>query len=40
LAEDCPGVLTRANWHEGISIPDVVANTERLARQQQILAQV
>jgi oxygen-dependent protoporphyrinogen oxidase len=40
LAEDCPSVLTRANWHEGISIPDVVANTERFARQQQILAQV
>lgn len=40
LAQDLPGVVTRANWHEGISIPDVIANSERFARQQSILAQV
>jgi oxygen-dependent protoporphyrinogen oxidase len=37
LAVDCPGVVTRANWHEGISIPDVVANAQRFATQQMII---
>lgn len=40
LSRDCPGLLTRANWHEGISIPDVVANARRFAEQQRILQQV
>lgn len=40
LAQDCPNLLTRANWHEGISIPDVVANTERFAQQEHILSRV
>lgn len=40
LSRDCPNVMTRANWHEGISIPDVVANAERFARQQHIISQV
>ena len=40
LAEDCPNIITRANWHEGISIPDVVANSESFARQQKIISQV
>lgn len=40
LAQDCPNLLTRANWHEGISIPDVVANAERFARQEIILSRV
>lgn len=40
LAQDCPNLVTRANWHEGISIPDVVANAERFARQEHILSRV
>jgi len=40
LSKDCPEIITRANWHEGISIPDVVANAERFARQQQIISQI
>lgn len=40
LAQDCPNVLTRANWHEGISVPDVVANAQRFAQQEQILLRV
>lgn len=40
LSQDCPNLLTRANWHEGISIPDVVANAERFARQEIILSRV
>ena len=40
LAQDCPNIITRANWHEGISIPDVVANAMRFARQEQILSRV
>lgn len=40
LTEDCPGLLTRANWHEGVSIPDIVANSERLATQELILSRV
>jgi oxygen-dependent protoporphyrinogen oxidase len=40
LSNDCPNIMTRANWHEGISIPDVVANSDRFARQQQIISQV
>ncbi len=40
LSNDCPNIITRANWHEGISIPDVVANSDRFARQQQIISQV
>ena len=40
LALDCPNLLTRANWHEGISIPDVVTNAERFARQEYILSRV
>ncbi len=38
LIKDTPNIITRANWHEGISIPDVVANAERFARQQHIIA--
>jgi oxygen-dependent protoporphyrinogen oxidase len=40
LSADYPNIITRANWHEGISIPDVVANAARFARQQQIISQV
>jgi oxygen-dependent protoporphyrinogen oxidase len=40
LSKDTPNIITRANWHEGISIPDVVANAERFARQQHIISQV
>jgi protoporphyrinogen/coproporphyrinogen III oxidase len=40
LSEECPNMVTRANWHEGISIPDVVANAERFARQEHILSNV
>ena len=40
LLRDCPNLATRANWHEGISVPDVVANSERFARQEQIISRV
>ncbi len=40
LAQDAPDLVTRANWHEGISIPDVIANAQRFAQQEQILRQL
>jgi oxygen-dependent protoporphyrinogen oxidase len=40
LVQDAPDLVTRANWHEGISIPDVIANAQRFAEQEKILHQV
>lgn len=40
LLQDAPNLVTRANWHEGISIPDVIANAQRFAQQEQILQTV
>lgn len=40
LSADCPDLLTRANWHEGVSVPDVIANAARFAEQESILAKV
>jgi oxygen-dependent protoporphyrinogen oxidase len=35
----CEGILIRANWHEGVSVADIVANAQRFAQVQAGLAQ-
>ena len=40
LMQDTPNLVTRANWHEGISIPDVIANAQRFAEQEKILQKI